>query len=205
MILKKKEKSKSEKKDTALFKDEVALNYHIEILKYHFEKGVNFKARTINLVGEICDQTFNLIDMALTELESLSRKRIVLKLNSNGGCPNQATAILSRIRESKCTVDVKGYGQVASAATIILAGTKGRRSISKYSEFLWHSGGYELDGTHEQNKAYVDQFEIECKRWAKYMGMFTLIDAKKWYKWSGEEKYLTANDLLQLGVVDEIF
>ena len=175
------------------------------LLSYMVEYGVDFSRRIVNLTGEVDEVMFDILDFALTEMESSSKKSITIKINSPGGDTYQAMAIIGRIKECTCHIVTKGYGQVMSAATLILACGK-KRKMSTDGFFMWHEAQYDLSGKHSANKADVKQVEREEKFWAARMADYSNKDAKFWLEHGiGIDAYFTANQLLKLGVVDELF
>lgn len=177
------------------------------LLGYLFDYGVDFQRRTIKITGDIDQETFNLIDSAMTEMEAESKAAITIKVDSPGGEVYQAMAIVGRLRESKCQIVTKGYGAVMSAATLILA-SGDKRSISKHAWFMHHESSYGADGKHSEIKALVVQTEREEKQWAKLMAEFSNETASEnfWLERGvGVDAYFSAQDLLKLGVVDELF
>jgi len=174
-------------------------------LKYAFEYGVNLQARTIQLVGEIDGSKFELIDSALTELDTINHKQITLRINSEGGSVGDALAIVGRINSCKSRIITEGYGSIMSAATIILAAGFKRR-ISKHSWFMHHESAYDLSGRHSEVKDMVKQRDREENQWAEIMAGLTNKDKGFWRKHGiYKDSYFTAEELLKLGVVDEVF
>lgn len=174
-------------------------------LEYLFERGVNFRNRVITITGEISDDTFSLIDSAMTELEAQSRKAVTVRINSGGGSVYDALAIVGRLKDSPCMVITEGYGCVMSAATVILASGDKRR-ISQYSWFMHHESVYEAEGRHSQMKALVKQSEREEEQWSQTMASFTKKTASFWSKTGAHlDAYFSPNELLEFGVVDEVF
>lgn len=175
------------------------------LLGYMFKYGIDFRRRIINLTGEVDDDMFELVDQALTEMEAESRKFITIKINSPGGYCYQALAIVGRIRESKCKIVVKGYGEIMSAATLILASGDVRK-VSKHAVFMYHEPSYGFYDRHTMNRDLIVQSELENKQWASAMEEFTAVPQSFWLE-AGERKdaYFTAQQLLDMGVVHEIF
>lgn len=175
------------------------------LLEYSFGFKVDFKNRIIVLSGDIDANAFEIVEAAMTEMESQSRKSITFKINSPGGEVYQALAIVGRMRESKCRIITKGYGHMMSAATLLLAAGNDR-SASKYSFFMHHEASYGLEGKHSDIKNEVRQMETEEEYWAEWMAEFTSKDKKFWKKKGvGVNAYYTATDLIDLGVVDRVF
>lgn len=174
-------------------------------LSYNFEQYVNFRERIITIAGDIDLDQFLRFDAALTELETQSKATVTIKINSGGGEVYQALAIIGRLKASKCKIVTEGYGEIMSSATMILAAGDKRR-ISKYSTFMHHESSYGLEGRHSNNVHMVRRYAHEEDLWAQWMEEFTGTEAKFWLK-TGKAKdaYFNADQLHELGVVDEIF
>jgi ATP-dependent protease ClpP protease subunit len=171
-----------------------------------FKYGMNVTARTVQLVGEISEETFVYLDTALTILEEESKKGITIKINSIGGSVYDAMAIIGRMRASKCKITTEGFGPVMSAAIMILAAGHKRR-MSKYAMAMWHEASYEHGGTVAQMQHIQKQMEREERLSAEMMERFTEAPAKYWLSEGklGKDLYLTAEECKTLGVIDEIF
>lgn len=175
------------------------------LLSYLFDYGVDFQRRIINLTGDVDQSMYELLDAAMTEMEAESRATITIKINSPGGETYQAMAIVGRIRESKCKIVTKGYGEVMSAATLILA-CGDLRLMSRHGFFMYHETSYELEGRHSSNRATVHQIEKEEKFWANCMAEFSKKSSDYWLKNGvGKDAYFSAEQLVSMGVVDELF
>lgn len=175
------------------------------LLGYLFEDGVDFQRRTIQLTGEVDTEMYERLDAAMSEMEAESKKAITIKIDSYGGDVYQAMAIVGRIRESKCQIVTKGYGAIMSAATLILAAGD-KRSCSEYSWFMHHEASYGVEGKHSEVKAFVRQSEREEKQWSEWMAEFSKRPANFWLEeGTGTDAYFTAEELLEMGVVDELF
>lgn len=175
-------------------------------LEYCFDKGVNFRDRIIQLTDEIMFPAFDFIDAAFTELEKESRKGIIIKLNSLGGSVYEALAIVGRMKKSPCHVTVEGYGAVMSAATLILAAGD-KRKLSHLAWFMHHEASIEPDQSRTSELvALAKQLEREDKQWAKTMAEYTNKDSRFWLKHGTHiDAYFDADELLKLGVIDEVF
>lgn len=177
------------------------LGIHLETL---FTYGVNFKDRIITIKDEIDSDLFGLIDAALSEMESDSRKAITIRVNSPGGSVYDALAIVGRLKASKCKIVTEGFGHIMSAATLILACGDERR-VSNYAWFMTHEASYAVEGKHKDIKNAVSQAEKEESQWAKWMEEFTDRDLKFWKKTSEEkDAYFSPAELMEMGVVDEV-
>lgn len=175
-------------------------------VNWAFEYGVNFTERTITWSQDIEFPMFDIIDAALTIMETESpKKKVTLKLHSPGGNTYEAIAVIARLRKSSCYIAIEGYGHIMSAATLILASAKSRK-LDKMAQFMWHEASYGAEGRHSEMKALVAQVEKEEKTWAKAMADLTGKTEKFWLeKGVHIDYYLDAETLLKYGVIDEIF
>jgi ATP-dependent protease ClpP protease subunit len=173
--------------------------------QYLFEYGVNFKERIITISDEISEGSFDVLDAALQEMESESHNPVTLRIKSPGGSVYEAIAMVGRIKASPCPIITEGYGMVMSAATMLLsAGAK--RRVSRYTWFMHHESAYSIGGRHSEVKAYVAQAEREEQVWAVWMAELTGKPAKFWAtKGIHVDAYFTADQLVKLGVADEVF
>ncbi len=173
-------------------------------LQYLFEYGVNLRQRIITLSTEIDDNSFELIDAGLQELEAISKEPVTIRIKSPGGSVYEAIAIVGRMKASPCKIITEGYGMVMSAATMLLSAGAERR-VSKYCWFMHHESSYGVAGRHSEIKSYVAQQEKEEQVWARWMSELTKKDQKFWYKTGTHiDAYFTAEDLVELGVADEV-
>lgn len=174
------------------------------LLEYSFGFKVDFKNRIIVICGDIDSNVFEIVEAAMTEMESQSRKAITFKINSPGGETYQALAIVGRMKDSKCKIVTIGYGHMMSAASLILA-CGDDRSVSKYSFFMHHEASYGVDGKHSEIKNEVAQAEREEDCWADWMTEFSKQPWKFWKKTGvGLNAYFTPEKLVELGVIDYI-
>jgi ATP-dependent Clp protease protease subunit len=172
-------------------------------LKY----GINLPARTVQLVGAVDENMFLLVETALTLMEDQSRSAITFRINSLGGSVYDALAIVGRMRSSKCKINTEGFGAVMSAATLILAAGN-KRKMSSFGWVMHHEGQLEgVEGTVEQMRHLTSQLEREEEAWTESMAKFTTAPADFWAKQGklGKDLFLTADQCLDLGVVDEVF
>jgi ATP-dependent protease ClpP protease subunit len=172
-----------------------------------FKYGFNVSARTIQLVGEVCQEMFMQLDTAMTILEEESKASITIRINSEGGSCYDALAIVGRIRNSKCKIITEGYGAMLSAGSLILASGNKRR-MSKYGWLMHHEAMLELGfspvSIAEHN---INQMKREMDMWATMMAEFSTAPKPYWATQgrSGKDLYLTATECETLGVIDEVF
>jgi len=167
------------------------------------ERGIDFRNRIIQITGELSD-VFDLVDNALTEMESQSHDDIIIRIKCGGGCAYDAMAISGRIKASPCKIITEGYGLVASAATLILASGHLRR-MSKFSSFMWHHGSIEF-GIMNASEVVREARNIDAlnKQWSAMMAGMSKQSKTCWYNAGKKDTYYSPEQLLSLGVVDEI-
>ena len=166
--------------------------------------GIDLANRTVQVVGEITDETFCMIDTALTLLEAQSKASITIKINSLGGSVYAALAIVGRMKAAKCHIITEGYGACMSAASLILAAGKKRR-MSSLAWVMYHEMSYEIGGSHSQAKHMLEQADREEQAWVKTM--VSLTGSSIWEDEGkfGKDFYLNPEQCKELGVIDEIF
>lgn len=164
----------------------------------------NVKIRKISLSGEVDTEMYRNLCAELDLLERQSRnKPIILELNSGGGDAMEAIAIAGRLRASPCPLEVHGYGQIFSAATIIFAAAPVRK-MSKYAWFMVHDGEDEFEGSANQIQVELSHLKRIELQWAEMLEEFTEIPRALWVELSEQTTYMTAQECLKLKLVSEL-
>ena len=160
--------------------------------------------RQINIIGSIDWESFKEFNEQMNMLESSSStKKINIHLASDGGEVHPALAFSSRIRLSPCDIIITAMGNVASAATLILA-TGDVRLMAKECWVMVHedSGGIEEDlssrtKTLRQDQALDDQ-------WNCLMEQYTGVPVAEWVRLNRATSYFTAEECLELNLIDKV-
>lgn len=108
------------------------------------------KDRIVFLVGEINDNTANIVISELLYLDNESNEDIYLYINSPGGSITSGMAIYDTMNYIKSDVKTIALGMAASMAAFLLAsGTKGKRCALPNAEIMIHQplGGAEGQAT----------------------------------------------------------
>ncbi|CAM1502727.1 Fc.00g075030.m01.CDS01 [Cosmosporella sp. VM-42] len=169
--------------------------------------------RIICLNGEINDYMSASIVSQLLWLESdTPDKPITMYINSPGGSVTSGMAIYDTMTYIKSPVSTICVGGAASMAAILLAGGEaGKRFSLSHSSIMIHQP---LGGTRGQASdilIYANQIQRIREQSNKIM-QFHLNKAKGYDKYNLEEindlmerdKYLSPEEALELGVIDEI-
>lgn len=175
------------------------------------EYGLDIVGRSFCISRDVDENSFAEIDAKLCILErestGSSNQPITIKINSCGGSVHDAWAIVSRIKRSPCPIITEAYGAVYSAATMIFASGSTRR-VSKYCEFMYHSTSVtEVAGQKHAVKSVLTSMEREELVYCTFLEQNSKKSRRWWKKLLDSKKdvYLTAEQVLKLGVAEEIF
>lgn len=166
-----------------------------------------FEDRIIFLGTPISDDVANAVTAQLLCLQSMDPDRdISIYINSPGGSFTALTAIYDTMRYIKPDIQTVCLGQAASAAAVLLAaGTKGKRLALPNSRILIHQPATE--GGYGQSS----DLEIQAKEILRIRALMETMLAEdtgqtveQVSKDIERDKYLTAQEALEYGIVDDI-
>ena len=166
-----------------------------------------FEDRIIFLGTPISDDIANAVMAQLLCLQQMDAERdIEIYINSPGGSFTALTAIYDTMRYIKPDVRTVCLGQAASAAAVILAaGTKGKRLALPNSRILIHQPATE--GGYGQSS----DIEIQAREILRIRSLMEQMLAEDTGKTTEEvsrdierDKYLTADQALEYGIIDEV-
>ncbi|MFD0866312.1 ATP-dependent Clp protease proteolytic subunit [Tessaracoccus lubricantis] len=166
-----------------------------------------FEDRIIFLGTPINDDVANAVMAQLLVLQSMDPERdISIYINSPGGSFTALTAIYDTMRYIKPDIQTVCLGQAASAAAVILAaGTKGKRLALPNSRILIHQPATE--GGYGQSS----DLEIQAREILRIRSLMeemlagdTGQEVSKVSKDIERDKYLTANEAIEYGIIDDI-
>jgi ATP-dependent Clp protease protease subunit len=164
------------------------------------------KERIIFLGGPITDAVANTIIAQLIFLDSQDTKKdLSLYINSPGGSVTAGLAIYDTMQYVSCDVSTICVGITASmAATLLAAGTKGKRLALPSAEVLIHQvmGGAEGQATEiEISARHILAIKERLNRiLAKHTGQ----PIKKIEKDTDRDYYMTADEAKAYGIIDTI-
>jgi ATP-dependent Clp protease, protease subunit len=166
-----------------------------------------FEDRIIFLGTPISDDIANAVMAQLLCLQQMDAERdIEIYINSPGGSFTALTAIYDTMRYIKPDVRTVCLGQAASAAAVILAaGTKGKRLALPNSRILIHQPATE--GGYGQSS----DIEIQAREILRIRALMEQMLAEDTGKSTDDvsrdierDKYLTAEQALEYGIIDEV-
>jgi ATP-dependent Clp protease protease subunit len=166
-----------------------------------------FEDRIIFLGTPISDDIANAVMAQLLCLQSMDPERpISIYLNSPGGSYTALTAIYDTMRYIKPDVQTVCLGQAASAAAVLLAaGTKGKRLALPNSRILIHQPAAE--GNYGQSSDLEIQAKEIMRIRTQMEGMLAESTGQPIEKVSLDierDKFLTAQEAVEYGIVDDI-
>jgi len=166
-----------------------------------------FEDRIVFLGAQVDDASADDVMAQLLVLEAMDSERdITLYINSPGGSFTAMTAIYDTMQFIRPEVQTVCLGQAASAAAVLLAaGTKGRRMALPNSRILIHQPATE--GGYGQSS----DLEIQANEILRIRGLMenmlaadTGQSVEKVSHDIERDKYLTAQEAVEYGIVDDI-
>lgn len=162
--------------------------------------------RIIFLDGVIHDSSANLIVMKLLFLQSENRHQdIHLYVNSPGGSVTATMAIYDTMQFLECDISTYCVGLAASGGAILVAGgTKGKRYALPHAKMMIHQPygqvGGQVSDIEIQAEDILKTRDILNGVLAKHTGQPIEVIAKD----TERDRYLTAADAQEYGLVDEV-
>lgn len=137
------------------------------------------------------------------DIEPEKRKPIKLFIYTLGGAVDVMYTLMNAIRMSKTPVWTINWCYAYSAGAYILAAGH-RRLAMPGSTILIHTGSCQYGGTVEQAESAKKFFDSLTKKSDEKFLEFTKVDPKVFKKRAPFDWYLTEEDALENGIVDEI-
>ena len=165
--------------------------------------------RVLWIEGEIGDGLFELSKMIIRynkedkDIPVEERKPIKIFINSPGGDLDSTLAFIGLMNISKTPIwTVDACWAYSAAGLILMAGHK--RYALPNTECLIHSGSGQLGGSYEQTTEQMKNYKYLVDKMRDFILSKTKIDQKLFKKNSQKDWYIYDNDMLELGIVDEI-
>ena len=156
-------------------------------------------------VGEAIEsyiRFFNMMDDDL-DIPVENRKPIILFIDSYGGDINACFTIIDAIKMSKTPIYTVNIGTAYSAGFFIaIAGHK--RFAYPHSSYLYHEGSAGTQGTASQFENFASFYKKQLGMLRKHTLAHTKITEEKYEEIKKDDFWMTADEALELSVVDEI-
>ncbi len=164
------------------------------------------KERIVFLVGEVNDQTANLIVAQMLFLESESPdKDIHFYINSPGGAITSGMAIYDTMQYIKPNVSTLCIGQAASMGAFLLAaGEKGKRFALPNSRVMIHQplGGFR--GQASDIEIHAKEILFTKKRMNELLAQHTGQPVETIERDTDRDNFLSAEEAMKYGLVDQV-
>lgn len=162
--------------------------------------------RIIFLGVPINDYVANIIQAQLLFLESVdSRKDIQIYLNTPGGSVYAGMGIYDTMQYISPDVATICTGIAASMGAVLLcAGTEGKRTALKHSRILIHQPMGGAEGQASDIEITAREILKLKKELYEIIASHSKQDYEKIYKDSDRDYWMTANEALDYGMIDEV-
>jgi ATP-dependent Clp protease protease subunit len=162
--------------------------------------------RIIFLSGPIVERSASTVIQQLLYLQSIRRDQEVnLYINSPGGLVDQTLAVYDTMQFMGSEVATYCIGQAASgAAVILMAGTKGKRYILPNAKVMLHQPYGGITGQAEDIRIQADEVLRDKARLNRIIAKCTGNAEEKVRDDTERDRYMTAEEALKYGIVDEI-
>ena len=164
------------------------------------------KDRIVFLGGEIDDDTANLVvaQMLFLEMEDPDQD-IMLYINSPGGSTSAGMAIYDTMHYVKCEVSTVCVGMAASMGAFLLAaGAKGKRKALPNAEIMIHQPLGGARGQATDIAIQAEQIMRIKRKMNELLSKHTGQTIKTIEKDVERDHYMTAEEALKYGIIDEI-
>lgn len=167
------------------------------------------KNRTFYIDYEI-DEDYSLVELAkiiiqmnFEEKDIESPEPIRLFIHSYGGDIEQSLFFCDLVKSSRIPIITIGMGVAMSAGFLIFLSGKKRFAFS-HTSMLVHSGSAAFQGTAEQIEEAQKNYKKQIEQMKSYILENTNIDEKTFNKNRNKDWYLSSDELLKYGVIDEV-
>ena len=185
--------------------DMPGMKKEIQLLFKNLEWGINIKSNTMYLTYEIEQDTLYAVMTRFDNFVQYNEGRdINLNIASYGGDVYSMLGIIDYFKSLPVKVNTHCLGACMSAAAVILACGTGKRTMTSNSTVMVHEGSaFEAGKTSDVLKG-ADHLKKLQKNINRILGEVTSKDQKFWEKVSQHDTYLTAEECLDYGIIDEI-
>lgn len=182
---------------------------YVDYINKSFEKRIENRVLFLGPYG-VGDDTYELVILPLLQMiNDGTNKEITLLINSYGGSVNTGLVLCDIIDRTTCPIKIVCLGNAYSMAGIILMAGRDNELVKKYcykhSWCLIHSGSKWLSA---ESNAFDDNVKLLKRvddQTNDYIVSHTNITVKDLKKNSKIQWYLDAQEMLEYGIVDEIY
>lgn len=179
-----------------------------ELLGYYRDE----KDRILWIEGEVSEDAFSLFELSKLilnynkedkDIPVEQRKPIKIFINSPGGELEPTLAFVGLMNISKTPIwTINACWGASAAGLILMAGH--RRFALPNTTCLIHSGSGQVGGTYEQTTEQMKNYKYLVDKMRDFVLDKTKIDSKLFKKNNSKDWYIYTDEMLSLGIVDEI-
>lgn len=162
--------------------------------------------RIVFMIGEISYRMAAEVIMKMLYLDNLKRGvEISLYINSPGGSVDDTMAVYDTMQFIGSPVATYCIGRAQSGAAVILAaGTKGRRHALPHAKVMLHQPWGGVTGQAADIQIQAEEILKAKKMINEILSKHTGADIDRLQKETERDKYLTAEEALKYGLIDEV-
>ncbi len=162
--------------------------------------------RVVFLIGEINQSSAARVMMQMLYLDNQKKGQdINFYINSPGGAVDDTLALYDTMRFLGSDVATYCLGRAYSGGSILLtAGTKGKRFILPHAKVMIHQPYGGVFGQTEDIRIQADQIIKSKRQLNEILARHTGQDVEKVQRDSERDKYFTAYEAKEYGLVDEV-
>lgn len=182
----------------------------VDTIKLILDYGIDPSARRIFFHGDLefrDDPGDSYVERVSKSLLLLDKTEgpIELWINSPGGYMSEMFGIYDLITTRQNKIITIGFGEIASAAGLLLSCGDERRATEN-SYFMAHESSSILEGSKSLVDAQIEIWNKQTDKWADLMSRHTK-HSKKWWidQWKNKrETWFDAGEMLKNGIIDSI-
>jgi ATP-dependent Clp protease protease subunit len=162
--------------------------------------------RIVFMIGEINYRMATEVIMKLLYLDNLKKGiDISLYINSPGGSVDDTMAIYDTMRFINSPVSTYCIGRAQSGGAIVLAaGAKGKRHALPHAKVMLHQPWGGITGQASDIRIQADEINKSKRIINEILAKHTGMDIEKIAAETERDKYLTAQEALEYGLIDEV-
>jgi ATP-dependent Clp protease, protease subunit len=161
--------------------------------------------RIIWCAGPVNDRMSTVVQAQLMFLDSIGVEDITLHVDTPGGSVKSGLGIVDVMDYIKCDVATVNTGMAASMGSILLgAGTKGKRSSLRFSKTMLHQSSGGAVGNIQDARITMNEWEKTNDILFELLSGYCGKTKKRVMKDATRDKWLTAQESLTYGIIDEI-
>lgn len=154
--------------------------------------------------------TYNEFTRKIREIGASSARKVIVNIRSTGGSVHDALLIYEQLKSLSAKVITRCYGYTASAATIIAqAASKGERKMSANGLYLIHQS--KTDANSANSHELATSLDLLKKTDERIVAIYTEASGRPAEEFealmrenNGKGRWLSADEALEAGLIDEI-